>query len=418
VYFTDAAGNQSVTRTDYIHYGQPTLINTTKGSSFTGSITLKYTSYGSEGGTNYYRAYYSSTPTGTKYYLGESDDTSTFTLSGLTPGQLYYLHILMRNTQAGTSDRYSNYMIGFSSDITVVYDDDDSVDIAKANEIKNFLTWTDFPASYSQISGTMPTWTVTLVPEDEVSNSWTTTDDRYIIYGDPVIITPGTYMSSYPNKVRNIVHRSARLDGAAPTTAVPVRKIWSPFPYPGYWIYVSDYVSGVFAMGYGGAYFLDTVESHWVSWGYPTSGLTDTTQYPTEIGMGESSVSSSADQYAYHWTFNASTAWNTPLTSTSFTDSNSDGYPDHNTLAYLTYSSAPLGGTGNNYRVMAYRPNYAHPVNGQNLVHEYANGDATTYYFPVVRQGRFMQYGFPYMMNRPYTGKVLFANLMALMDNY
>ena len=48
----------------------------------------------------------------------------------------------------------------------------------------------------------------------------------------------------------------------------------------------------------------------------------------------------------------------------------------------------------------------------------YGRDDFSSHYFSVVRQGRFLQYGYNQLVNRPYTGLVYFFNLVARMYNY
>ncbi len=393
VYFVDSVGNTTfgTLTSDMIFYGQPNLYNTTKGDTSTGSITINYDAYASEYGTNTYHIYTSISPTGTK--TERASTTATSRTLALPSGVLYYVFVNVSNSYAddtttstideGESDRFSNYMIAYSSHMAVVYNDDNTDDTNLAGQIRTLLEWTTFPASYSAVSGTIPDWEVTLVPEDEVSGSFTTLDDRYIIYGDPVIITPGTTLYTSSNKTRNIVHRSSNTGGDLPVT--------------------SSGRAGVFAMGYGGSRLLDTVETYWSSWGYPTSGLIDSTQYPTQIGYGESASFSSDPVFMYQWTSGNST-WSSPLSSTSFVGGTS---PAHNVNVQISYT--------NQIRYSVYNSTGTNPVNG------YIYGKdpySTGTYYTVVRQGRFLQFGFNWLTDRPYTGKVYFINLIARMDNY
>ncbi|MCK5673490.1 MAG: hypothetical protein KAH95_08945, partial [Spirochaetales bacterium] len=196
-------------------------------------------------------------------------------------------------------------------------------------------------------------------------------------------ITPGTTLYTSSNKTRNIVHRSSNTGGDLPIT--------------------SSGRAGVFAMGYGGSRLLDTVETYWSSWGYPTSGLIDSTQYPTQIGYGESASFSSDPVFMYQWTSGNST-WSSPLSSTSFVGGTS---PAHNVNVQISYT--------NQIRYSVYNSTGTNPING------YIYGKdpySTGTYYTVVRQGRFLQFGFNWLTDRPYTGKVYFINLIARMDNY
>ena len=384
VYYVDAVGNTTYSTLTYdmIYYGQPNLYNTTKGDTTTGSLTVNYDAYPSEKGTNTYKIYTATSPTGGKT-LRASTTGTVYTIS-LTPGVLYYVYISVENSVIGTqSDRYSNYMIAYSSNIAVIYNDDNPDDTNLAGQIRSLLEWTAFPSTYSPISGTMSDWEVTLVPEDEVSGSFTTIDDRYIIYGDPVIVTPGTTLYGSSNKTRNIIHRSANTGSALPST--------------------SPSKAGVFAMGYGGARMLDTCETYWSSWGYPTTSLTTTTQYPTQIGYGESATMTSDARYMKQWTSGNST-WSYPLSSTSFAGGTT---PTHDALVYISSTDQT--------RYSVYNSTGTNPLNG--YIYGKDSSSSGNYYV-VVRQGRFLQFGFNWLTDYTYTGKVYFINLINRMTSY
>ncbi len=372
VQYKDLAGNLSAETPDAIFYGTPSIYKTTKGSTSTGSITVDLTSYPSESGTNTFYLYSATSPTGAKTSRA-STTGSSYTLS-LSPGTFYYLFVRVYNADVGWGD-YSSYAVGYSSAVTVVYNSADGADTALASSIKTLLEDTDFQTTYSTwVSGTMPNyWTVTLVPESEVSPYFTTGDDRYIIYGDPVIVTPATSLYSNVNRTHNIVHR-----GTSPTTV--------------------SYRSGVVAMGYGGARLLDTAETYWSTWGYADQG-------PVDIGYGESASFTDGTVYMYQWT-SGNSVWRYPLASTVFVGGTT---PTHNALVQISY--AALGG-----RYSVYRADDSHPTGGAVYGRDYYS--TNPHYFPVVRQGRFLQFGFPTLPDRPYTGKVYFINLIAVMDNY
>ena len=307
VYFADAAGNTTTVNTDYIHYGNTTLYNSTKGETSNGYLTLNYNTYNSENGTNTYYAYFHTSPTSNPSVgyaaVGQSTSLSPTYYTGysslqgsLSKGTVYYVYIGMYNAYAGLSDRYSNYMIAFSSNITVVYNSSSTADTSIAGQIKNLFENESLTTTYSSyISGTEYDWTVTMLPQNLITNSWTTADDRYIIYGDPVIITPGAYMTyNTPNIARNIAHRSYNT-GLSPTT--------------------TNYKSAVIAMGYSGARFLQLLENN-PAWHYSGS-LSYQTQYPTEIGTGHGMYTTSDDIMMLQWTASTN-VWNYPLTSTVF----------------------------------------------------------------------------------------------------
>ncbi len=390
--FRDSAGN-TITTYDSIFRGTPMLNYASKGAYDDGLIKTYYdgSNYLSESGmsSTTYSLYYATSSTGTKIYKGNTSNTSYYNMTNMSEGVIYYIYMRAYNSEIGYSN-YTGYAYGFTSDITIIYDDDDSADITVAQNMKNLLTWTTFPASYSAINGTMPAWTVTMFPEDFVSTSWYSSDDRYIIYGKPIILTPSVNIYSNANKTRNIAHKYVTTNGVTPVT-----------------VYDSSYKTGVVAMGYGGAKFLDTVNIYAGSW-----GMDSTSTYrkaPTDIGYNNSMISTSAIVMMYQWTAGNST-WYSPLTSTSFVGGTS---PTHNAQVQLSY--ADLGGsTTTMYRVMVYRAGGSIPSYGDILLRDFTS----TSHFPVVRQGRFMQFGLPIMPDRPYTGKAFFVNTIALMDNY
>lgn len=397
IYYEDAAGNTTSVYTDVIHYGQSNLYNSTKGETNNGYIYLNYDAYGTESGSNTYYAYFHTAPTSTPssgYALVKTSTSTSPGFSGIPKGTLYYVYIMVYNNSAGLglSDRYGTPMIAFSSDITVVYDSNMSSDITTANNIKTLLEDSDFDTTTSGVSGTMPVWTVTLLPENQIPNSWTTVDDRYIIYGDPIIITPhASYPYSYSNRARNLAHRSANT-GQSPTTTAGK--------------------AGIVAMGYGGNLFLYRLRLN-PSWHWQGT-MSDTYQYPTEIGYGYSTGFNTGDVHMYQWTAGNST-WSSPLASSYF---NGGTDPIHNVTSQVTYTSAPLAvaDTTDSYykRWSVYRATDTNPTYGYIYGGDYPN----VHYFPVIRQGRFLQFGFQTMPTRPYTGKVYFINLIARMDNY
>lgn len=397
VEYKDYAGNVTST-TDAIFYGTPSLNHASKGKTSNGYIYAYHDEYPTEVGTNYYYYYYTISVAGAKTYKTNTTSNSSITLSNMAEGTLFYIYLRMYNSAVGWSN-YSNYAIGYSSDIAVVYDDTDTTDTNLAGDIKYLLEDTDFPASYSQITGTMPDWSVTLVPEDLVSTSWTTVDDRYIIYGDPVIITPHATDPYYnSNMARNIVHRSGNTGGDLPTT--------------------TSGKAGIIAMGYGGNLLLYRARLSWDDWNYPTSGLTDTTQYPTEIGYGYSTAisetdpaSTAYDKYMVQWT-TGNSIWTTPLSSTVF----SGDPPNHDAQVQISYADLAEPTDSYTKRWSVYRSTDTNPTNG--YLYGKDRYSANPHYFPVLRQGRFLQFGFPTLTDRPYTGKVYFINLVARMDNY
>ncbi|MDC7226755.1 MAG: Ig-like domain-containing protein [Spirochaetales bacterium] len=421
VYYYDAAGNHTyaTVTNDMIFYGTPTILSTTKGQTTNGDIDIEFTSYGSEYGAITYNIYTSTVLNGTKTKYNSSPISSTTYSMSLTPGQLYYIYAVPVNSSLGESNYFSSTMIAYSAYIAVIYNDNnngvfDTTDELLAQKIKTLLEDETFQSDYSTwVSGSMPShWTVALVPDSQISSSFTTTDDRYIIYGDPVIITPGATVYSSSNRTRNIAHRSANTDSALPTT--------------------TSSKSGIVAMGYGGVKFLDTCESYWSSWGYSTTDLTSTNQYPNQIGYGESYSNEALQDetvYAYQWIATESyylynpitrqfttyyySVWDYPLSSTVFAGGND---PTHNSTTQLSYATLGTYDTYQQRRFSVYRSGNADPDNGKNYARDY--NSSYPYGFPVVRQGRFLQFGFPTLTDRPYTGKPYFINLVHHMSRY
>jgi len=377
VQFTDYAGYYSrdtvtgqpahyTQKSDSIFYGTPVIKYATKGLYSTGGITTYYENYPSDtGSANTYYVYYATSPTGTKYLKGSTTSSSYYYNSAYSVGTLYYLFVRVYNPDIGYTE-YSSYTPGFSSNITVIYDDDDSTDTALANSIKSLLQ-SDLTV-YSTISGTMPTWTVTLFPEDLVSTVYDGTAN--IIYGDPVIVTPSTAaLYGYTGRVRNIIAGNHGVVGMA---------------------------------YYGGLKLFETVSDNWTSWGYSDPASYDSEQRPDQINYGEGSSTYTyvADKYyMYTWRY-GNTVWTSPLTSTSIPEDSSED------LVQIGYSTATLNERG---LILSGNPDYGYI---------YGRSQDYTDRYPVVRQGRFLYYGYDGLWTRTYTGKVYFVNLIARMDNY
>lgn len=395
VEYRDLAGNITTTTIrDWIFFGAPALTHATKGFHATGAIDVYGSTYGNDDAavsTNIYYLYYAPSAGGTKT-LHSTSSSPTFNLTGMTEGVLYYFFVRISNSQIGFSD-YSPYQVGFSSDVTIIYNA--STESTLATTMKVLLEGNHgiaYPGA-SFVTGTWPVYTVTLLPETEVSSLWYTTSDRSIIYGDPVITTPGTSLWSNSTKVRNVIHRSANTlnDAGTPLTG--------------------NYSGGLIAMGESGARLLDTTRSL-------MSGYTD--DAPANIGYYYSMNLTTGSAFAYQWTtaepipnfFNKFTGlwtyvyrtpWSYPLTSTSFAGGTS---PTHNASTQLSYASLT--------RNSVYLSGGANPPNGWIYTRDYDSSS----HFPVVRQGRFLQYGFSSLTDRPYTGMIFFVNLVARMKQF
>ena len=372
VRFRDAAGNVSSSITDYITLQAPAMTYATKGESST-TVTINWNQVSSTAGTTYYYLYSTtnasanpnSDPGSVTYEsLVSSGSSMTETLASNEKEQLRYYFVRAYNASTGGWGMFStSSVLGFASNITIIYDSTDSVDTDTAEYIKTVLK--SNPTVYSSVSGTMPSWTVTLLPEDLVSASYSSYN---IIYGDPVIITPSAGdLYQDPDKVRNIV------DGG----------------------------HGIIGMAYyGGLRFIDVASDYWTSWGYPATASTDADQRPNEIGYGNSYNYYTGKYFMYTYQAGNST-WTTPLTSTSIPTSDE-------AQVQIGYDTATA-----NERAL-YRATRTSPTRG----YLYGRSQDSDVHFPVVRQGRFLYYGFDSMWTRPYTGWVYFINLVARMDNY
>jgi hypothetical protein len=171
-----------------------------------------------------------------------------------------------------------------------------------------------------------------------------------VFYGWPVIVTPDTTIWSNANQTRNVTAAG----------------------------------KGVIAMGTGGGQLLGTVSSNFTSWGYTGTS-------PSEIGWGPS-ASFGATLYAKTW-FSGNSVWTSPLTSNVMPSTDQ-------TQAQMAYTAVS--------RIAVYRSSQTNPTNGW----LYAQQETNAYYFPVVRQDRFLQWGFEGVLDRPYTGQVYLVNMV------
>jgi hypothetical protein len=146
---------------------------------------------------------------------------------------------------------------------------------------------------------------------------------------------------------------------------------------------------GIIAMGLGGAQFLDLVKANWGIWGF-------TGQSPADIGMGHSFGGSS---FEVKTRGTSSGAWSSPLRSAALSAVDGSVVPLA-AAAIPTYEVDIAGGVD--------------PVGGTLL----AESTIPTDRYPIVRQGRFVQYGFQQLADLPDTGAVLFVNLVKMMSAY
>jgi hypothetical protein len=147
---------------------------------------------------------------------------------------------------------------------------------------------------------------------------------------------------------------------------------------------------GIVAMGTGGALFIDAVLRHWDAWAM-------TFQAPDALGWRESELGALADSVETLAT--DSSVWSTPLASTAIPQAS---------RSPVRVANAPM------LKLDLYWPNPWQPLDGELIAGDV--GDLAHY--PIVRQGRFLQFGFFGLTDARDTGEVLFVNLVSLMGNY
>jgi len=411
VEYRDYAGNTTAATIteDEIFYGAPSLKYATKGNNADGNIGVYVNTYGNEtSGENRYEIRYAWTTTGSKY-LKSWATTTDFEYTGMQLGKPYYFFVHVYNTAVGAYSDYSLHQVGFSSNVTVVYDAADTTDTANANTMKTLIedrhgtvnssvSWVTGTWPYSSDNTSSAPW-VTLLPETEVSSSWYSSDERYIIHGDPVIVTAGTSVYLNTNKTRNIMHRSNYGGVASPDTLTDANS-------------GVDSGGGIIAMGSTGAELIDKIR-------YIMSTYSYTDQAPTEIGGDYSDYYSTSPDYVYQWTTGEGflaynpitrkfytvyrTPWSYPLTSSYFAGGTA---PTHNAQIQITYQDLT--------RKSVERPTDTNPPGG----FLYARDPADIHHYTVARQGRFLQYGFNGFTDRYYTGMVFYMNILGRMDDF
>ncbi len=352
IQFRDSLDNRTNAVTpihDGIIYGAPSGITATMNTTARGTVNVGWSAMRQDIDTNYYYVYRKDYPSQANATL--IGPTTATSLSVSVPqGQLYYFYVVIYNPSAGLSVS-TECPLGYTSDIAVVYNSGDTADTTAATSLKTLLT-TNIPGTYGGVTGTMPTWTVTLIPQSAVSTTYAAAN---IFYGWPVIVTPGITFYGNANQVRNVIGGG----------------------------------HGVIAMGAGGVRLLDTVSANYSTWGY-------TDQVPNEIGWGPS-ASGITTNCMYTWT-NGNSTWSYPLQSTTFTGALPTA---HNARTQISYAS------WNRYSV--YRGSDTNPTGGW----IFGRDDQTSgHYYPVVRQGRFLQFGFDGVTDRYYTGWVYITNLV------
>ena len=259
---------------DSIFYGTPVMRNSYKGYTSNGYMRTYYEEYPSDtGSTNYYYVYYATSPTGTKTTAGSTTNSSYFS-DYYTEGTLYYLFVRVYNADIGYSN-YSTYSIGYSSDMAIIYDDDDGDDSSLASLLRSRIT-TDWPTSNPtnvHMNGyTWSQYSVTLVPEDEIPTSFSSYgNDEYdetVVYGNPVIITPSAAnMYANTNRAKNVAFSG----------------------------------KGIMAMHYYGWRFFQTLVNNWGSLGVPGVSPTNLDYAYSRGETQYANIKPYYSQYDYIW---------------------------------------------------------------------------------------------------------------------
>jgi hypothetical protein len=344
---------------DSIFYGTPVISNSYKGILNTGYIRTYYESYPSDtGSANTFEVYYATTPTGVKYPKGDTINSSNFSATYST-GTPYYIFIKVSNPDIGETD-YSSHSFGYSSDMAIIYDDDDTFDTSLASTIKSRIT-SNYANTYSTISMqgsyTYTLYSVTLVPEDEVPNTYL--DEGFnetIVYGDPIITTPSSSTISYVNKAHNIA-----MGGKS-----------------------------VLAMYYYGNQFIKKVNDNWVDWGLSALSIDGTVYdsrqpddlYNVTYKGGPTNLAKIVPynyyndyiwhRYMYNNTLYANYSGSSTYNVPSFHSTNRD-YTYGLTYRYSIYNTAPTNTNG--LRYYAGDPDYAN-------------------YYTIARQGRYVYWAY------------------------
>ena len=382
----DEAGNYT-TFSDSVYMQIPSPTYARKGQYSGGYTYVHYNPVTDQGSGSYTTRYYvysttdpAADPNNGDPVTYEYNTTSTSSCYAAIPkGELRYFFVRAYDSDTGGWGPYSlSSVLGFSSNVTIIYDEGESKDELIAQYLKELLEDTYYSGgilSQANMGGSMPTYSVTLLPEDLVNNT-SYNSEVYKIYGDPVIVTPGTTFTyaddSYDYRIRNIVSNG----------------------------------KGLIAMGYNGAELLDRVEDNWSAW-----GLSGTA--PTQIGRGESAGLGSNKAAKTRSGSSSEDIWYSPMYNSYLKD---NFYNSNVNLSNIFNTT-----TGDVYRYGVYLGESPSVTDGM----AYAGDYNYTSYWPVVRQGRFLQFGYYDAPGRGFTGattyqygQVFFINLVARMDNY
>ena len=359
---------------DSIILDRPSIQYVTKGTpGGNGKVQVHLNTVGIDttaGENIYYRIYTSTTPTGDKNYRGYIYNSGD-EIAPPTEEDEYYFHVRISHYYNGGWHGLNTYYTGsggidrkgYAADVIIIYDDGDSTDQTLAETLKTNILERNFPDYYTWASGSQPTWSVKLVPDTAIPDTYSAEN---IVYGKPTIITPGLYYN----------YTSTAKDGWVRNIAAAEQ--------------------GIITMG-AGSWVLDRIEENFSSW-----GLSD--QAPTDIGYGESlTYSTGSSAMAYSKVAYANTIWRTPVSSTYIGTSPSTG----SSYSIFSVTADAIGKAVN-------RPGGANPAGGYN----YAQINSDSDYYQVVRQGRYLFWGWSKIPNQLASGQMMFVNSVALMDGY
>lgn len=365
----DAAGN-TASASDSIVLEVPVPTYATKGTYSGGYSYVYYAPVTDPAGGSYTTRYYvySTTDPGADPNAGDPVTYRNYTTSTascyapIPKGELQYFFVRAYDNDTGGYGPYSAApVLGFSSNVTVIYDDGESADALRAEAIRAILEDDQGITGLANIYGSMPAWTVTLLPEDLIA---TTYSDGARIYGDPIIITHGasfTTASTYDGRVRNIAASS----------------------------------KGTVAMGNGGAYFIYRVDQNWSAW-----ALSGT--QPSDIDAGNQMGLNAIRTAKTVASSTSEDIWYTPL---------------YYSVLYNSYRESSVAVnifTADTGRRGVYISSGANPTGG----YIYAGDAYSGSYFPVVRQGEYCYFGYYDVPTVAATGQVFLINLVAKMASF
>ncbi len=378
VQIRDAAGNNLYYLSDSISLEVPVPTYAAKGQFSGGYTYVYYSPVTDPAGGSYVTRYniYSTSDSSADpnngdpvTYLYNTTSTS-YSYAPIPKGELLYFFVRAYDTDTGGYGPYSaTSVLGFSSNVTVVYDagldkGEFYADAGRATMLKSLLEDTQGIVADAYVEGSMPAWTVTLLPEDLISSTYSTSGT---IYGDPVIITHGSSFST-----------ASTIDGRVRNIAATGK--------------------GTIAMGAGGAYYLYRVDQNWATWSLSSVSPTQ----PSDIDSGNQMLLTATMSAKTAIAVSSESIWYTPL---------------YYTTLYNSYQGSSIAAnifTTNVSRRGVYIASGANPAGG----YIYAGDTYASTYFPVVRQGEYCYFGYYEVPDVIRTGQVLFVNLVARMDDF